>query len=546
MTLTADDAYARLKDITEQFKEFVSQKGRVSEADTRVKFIDRVLKEVCCWPEPALSREDHVNVGYSDYQLTMRDVPLVAVEAKREGIAFVLPTCTHARFAQLNGAMMTDAEVKKVLYQVRKYCDDGGIKFAVATNGYTWIIFRAIRDDMPWNRGRARIYPSIESILEHFVEFWNLLSYDAISQGSLDIQFGRIPPPPRDLFRVIDRLFNADLPLRRNRLNTQLQPILKYIFEDIAAQDDLDLLNSCYVHTESLLVVARDLNVVITDALPKELEQAGTREVTQTESDVGVFGESVHVAVQHKRGELYLLLGGIGSGKTTFLKRYHKLIANSFLQNNAFVFAVDFLQAPLDAGRLETFVWNAILGPLRTVYDSQNVENPRHVKSIFRDKIAAIEHTALRKFAKHTEEYEQALGPYLASWQSDLEDYLPRLLQFIARTNKRTAVLFADNVDQLDPEYQAQIFLLAQRVTREAGCVTIVALREESYYAPSIQNTFTAYNTHKFHIASPQFRRMIGNRIEYAIRSLPVATSLPGTQSGVRHSTSWRYWNSSV
>jgi len=81
-------------------------------------------------------------------------------------------------------------------------------------------------------------------------------------------------------------------------------------------------------------------------------------------------------------------------------------------------------------------------------------------------------------------------------------------------------VLFIDNVDQLAPEYQAQIFLLAQRVTRIVGCITVVALREESYYTASIQNTFTAYSSRKFHIASPHFRGMIGNRIEYSIRML--------------------------
>ena len=81
-------------------------------------------------------------------------------------------------------------------------------------------------------------------------------------------------------------------------------------------------------------------------------------------------------------------------------------------------------------------------------------------------------------------------------------------------------MLFIDNVDQLDSEYQAQIFLLAQRITRMAGSVTVIALREESYYAPSVQNTFTAYTSHKFHIASPQFLPMIQNRIQYAIRAL--------------------------
>ena len=47
-----------------------------------------------------------------------------------------------------------------------------------------------------------------------------------------------------------------------------------------------------------------------------------------------------------RKGELYLLLGGIGSGKTTFLKRYQTLIAKSFLETQAFAFHLDFLKGP--------------------------------------------------------------------------------------------------------------------------------------------------------------------------------------------------------
>ncbi len=61
------------------------------------------------------------------------------------------------------------------------------------------------------------------------------------------------------------------------------------------------------------------------------------------------------------------------------------------------------------------------------------------------------------------------------------------------------------------------MFLLAQRVTRTIGAVTILALREESYYSASIQKTFTAYTNRKFHIASPRFRRLIDSRIQFAL-----------------------------
>jgi len=516
----ADSALKRLQDISEEFSSFIKEKGKVSESDTRVKLIDRVLKEVCLWPEAELSREDHVKSGYTDYQLRVRRSPLVVVEAKREGLSFVLPVDITKRAPKLGGALMTDQTVKGAIQQVRQYCDDQGIKFAIATNGYTWIVFRAIRDDMPWREGRARVFPSMEYIKEHFVEFWNLLSYPAIYEGSLESEFGRTTAASRKMLRVIDRLFNADLPLRRNRLNSQLQPLIEYIFEDIASQDDVDLLQSCYVHTGSLRIVAEDLDLVITDTIPKNIVFDGTKPLKQGDEDAGEFGGSVEEGIRKRKGELYLLLGGIGSGKTTFLRRYERLIAKDFLDAKSYTFHLDFLQAPLDIHNLENFVWSTVLELLRRNYETEQLEKRKYVKSIFKDKLRNLERTALRGIRKHTEDYEQAIGPYLLTWQEDVANYVPKLLRFSSVVHGKTAVLFIDNVDQLDPEYQAQIFLLAQRVTREAGCLTVIALREESYYATSIQNTFTAYTTHKFHIASPQFRLMVVNRIEYAIRAL--------------------------
>lgn len=520
MTDSADVALEHLKIIIQEFSDFVASRGQISEADTRVKLIDRILKEVCQWPEVEISREDHCDSGYTDYQLRVRRIPYVVVEAKREGKAFVLPNGATSRSASLKGALLTDPTVATTISQVRQYCDDQGIKFAVATNGYTWIVFRAIRDDMPWKNGSARIFPSLDYIATHFVEFWNLLSYESICNGALDSEFSRLPLASRNFYRVLDQLFNADLPLRRNRLNTQLQPLVKYIFEDIAAQEDIDLFKSCYVYTHSLRVVADDLNIVITDTIPKNVEFIDTAPVQQTEDDAGLFGEQFMRAVYARQGEMYLLLGGIGSGKTTFLKRYERIIAREFLETHSFTFHVDFLKAPLSPDQLESFVWNSVLNTLRTQYSSMDVECRKNLKSLFKQQLQNLERTVLRGVKKHTEGYEQAIGPHLLKWQENLSEYVPNLLRYVSVLHKRAVVLFIDNVDQLNPEYQAQIFLLAQRITRLAASVTVIALREESYYASSIQTAFTAFTSHKFHIASPHFRAMIQNRIEYAIRAL--------------------------
>jgi hypothetical protein len=304
-----DDALEKLRGIYEEFNEFCEKRGAVSEADTRAKVIDRILKEICFWPESEISREDKVHRGFIDYCLCVHGRPYIIVEAKKEGIPFIFPDGKSHKSLSLSGTILTSKELSEAINQVRGYCDDTGVRYAVASNGYSWIIFRAIREDMPWRKGRARIFPSIEYIIDNFTEFWNLLSYESISNGSLDAEFGSPHRTQRDMHRVIDRLFNADLPLQRNRFNSQLHPLISKIFENIADQDQLEILQSCYVHSASLKIVADDLDIVITDVIPRLLRDEGTEPIQQSSGHAGRFGKAIGTAMKSDHGQLFLLLG---------------------------------------------------------------------------------------------------------------------------------------------------------------------------------------------------------------------------------------------
>jgi len=441
------------------------------------------------------------------------------VEAKREGKPFTLPV-TASKYLKLSGPLMTNSEVRAATNQVRGYCDDCGVRYAVATNGYAWIVFRAIREDIPWRDGSARVFPSLEYIESNFTEFWNLMSYDAIQAGSLDGEFGTSLRAPRKMLRVIDRLFNSDLPLQRNRLHAQLHPLIQAIFQDIADQDPIEILESCYVHTGSLRIVARDLNAIIIDSIPKFLQDQGAEAVTQSATAAGTFGDAVADALNSKSGQLYVLLGGIGCGKTTFIKRFERETGKSLLESNrALLFHLDFLGAQIDPSTAEANAWQDLLKQVRSNYAKENYETRRNIKKAFTDNVQILSQT-IRAHAMPPGGFDRELSPYLEKWQSNTSDYVPRLLRVIQKDRRARIILFIDNVDQLSPLYQGQVFLLAQRMTRSIDALTILALREESYYTANLQRTLTAFTSRRFHIASPQFRKLIDNRIRYALNIL--------------------------
>ena len=64
-----DKSYEALKKLQNEFKDFCNRYGEVSEADTRVNLIDKILVQICRWPESNIKRETHSDSGYSDYFL---------------------------------------------------------------------------------------------------------------------------------------------------------------------------------------------------------------------------------------------------------------------------------------------------------------------------------------------------------------------------------------------------------------------------------------------------------------------------------------------
>lgn len=493
--------------------------GKTTEADTRAEFIDLVLRDVLEWPAGLIKREEHAESGYLDYTLLHRERPYLVVEAKKNAVEFKLPTPSTRKHYKISGTLQGSPSVKDAIEQVRRYCDDKAARYAIATNGEVWIAFRAIRDDMPWRDGMARVFHSRDYIEKNLVDFWNLFSFKAVCSGSLDHELGPLPSAKRKFHRVVDSIFNSLVPLTRNRLNAQLHPLVEGVFRDIADKEQLEILQDCYVHSRSLKVVTDDLNFVITDSIPHQLHSEGTVDVGPgaKKKDKTLFENEMSESLRSSTGQLFLLLGGIGCGKTTFIKRYLRSTGKKLLDEHGASFYIDFLKAPSSPADAEKFVWETMLNEIRSRYGHLGIEDREVLEELYAPRIKGLEATILA--GKKNTDRTDWISTYLADWQQELENYVPMLCKGLEKEGRAT-ILVIDNLDQLPSQYQADVFVLAQSISRKINCTTIVSMREESYYTGTLQRSFTAYSNKKFHIASPNFAKLVKNRIQFAEKLL--------------------------
>jgi hypothetical protein len=517
-----DKGFEALSEIYTSFGQFCKMRGQVTEADTRAKVIDRILKEALGWPEDAFAREIPVHEGYLDYLLTFSKRNLLLIEAKREGIPFDVPISlkTRRRY-KLSGIIKSDANIKDAIDQAHRYSVEIPVRYAVATNGYAWLIFRAMREDISWREGYSIIFPSAGEIKDHFTEFWNILSYPALLGGSLDREFSSRVSEPRLLMRPINQLKFPDAPLLRNRFHVALHPFVKGVFGDIDQAAHFEKFVKCYVHSESLRIVDQEFKLVIEDSIPHFGKIDGAVETKPGPLDAGPLGEEIKQAVSNRDGIVFLLLGGIGSGKTTYLHRFSGYVEKDFLDKNAIWFYINF-KFPPPEDKLEEYVKQNILSQLRQNKANMQFEERASLLLAYEDKIRPLKASILDAEDLSPVEFERRLNRYLEKWIKESNEYVTRILRLVPLLGK-TNIICIDNVDQLSPDFQVKIFHLAQRLAKEIQAVVVVALREESYYSASIQRAFTAYNNRIFHIASPPFTTLISRRLAYCREMLTLS-----------------------
>jgi hypothetical protein len=289
-----------------------------TEADTRARLISRVLHDVLDWPQQNVKREPHANPGYMDYVL-LTNKPVAVVEAKRSGDTFQLPPDIGkpGRPFLLGGILRSAKTLQEHIDQVAKYCLSNGIEYAVVSNGLQWVVFKALRTDgIHIAQGLALVFSGLADIEQRFVEFWTLLAYSQVCNHSLTRAFLPTEAHVYQYRRVTDELHYRNEKVSRNRLSSDLEPVIAEYLGEIAGEGSQEKLKQLYIKSPALERILRAVELRISFALPQSVLGAGGRVIETTET------ASVHREIERKlkkhiglppRGEVMLILGRFAS-----------------------------------------------------------------------------------------------------------------------------------------------------------------------------------------------------------------------------------------
>jgi hypothetical protein len=487
-----------------------------NEATTRLHLIDALLVDVLRWPKEEIIAEQSHGGTYADYAVG-RPATRMIVEAKREGVYFDLPAGVGPGVVPLPAITEASPAVGEAVKQVLGYCQERGVPIAVVSNGHQVIAFMASRQDgIPPLTARALVFDSLSAMRESFREFWDNLSAAGAEMLSLQstVGDGKVQLPPEKLSARI-----PDYPgyWSRNRISTELQTLGDLILADLIGAPEFEhaFLERCYLASNALSEYAL-VSKEILEARYSALESAESEISTSAARDDSDISDALQVdviAASLGRRPL-ILLGDVGVGKSIFIRHFVRIDAAEVMERSV-VLNINFGGEPALATDLREYVMDRFVIQLRDQYDI-DVESNKFVRAVYQAE--------LRSFANGVNGSLKGTNPRLYSErevaflekQLDKRDrHLQASFRHITRTQKRQVVVFLDNIDQRDLDFQEQVFLIGQSIAETWPATVFLSLRPETFFASRNSGSLTAYQPRVFTVAPPSVGTVIRKRLAY-------------------------------
>ena len=181
---------------------------------------------------------------------------------------------------------------------------------------------------------------------------------------------------------------------------------------------------------------------------------------------------------------LMLIIGNVGSGKTTFT-RYFKYI---YLEKNHPALAqkcewvfINMNFAPLASVEIYSWLKNNIIASIKANHCDLDFDDYSVIKRIFRRSIADFDKGLGQLLRGNELEYNKELFRILNQAKTNPDEYLESLLFFIKENYAKIPIIVLDNCDKRNKEEQLLMFEVAQWLRTQYKCIVILPMRDSTY-----------------------------------------------------------------
>ncbi|MDM1067361.1 hypothetical protein [Myroides odoratimimus] len=493
-----------------------------SEAQTRFDIIDRIIKEVLQWDNGQISVEEHVEyVGFIDYLLISGDIKIV-IEAKKIGKAF--PSPTKKKKLKVLGAVLSKPEIKEALQQAENYAIEKNANIVMVTNGECWCYYPLDYSS------KTTLYANILFPFDNFndaEELFNTFSIYNVENDSLSKINSNNDVILRNKLNYT--LNNSDYRLGRNNIADYIAQGINEAIMSEALISDENVLKECYVESDNRARFDKTLQIHLNQYKPKLIEPIKTIKRNKNKD----FASFLQVTKPNINTPVTLIIGSVGSGKTTYLKHFEYIKAKDILKEQKFHWIYVDFEKMGKGGDARKFLYKALNNYLL----EENVSNPTDYENLiypaYEKEIEALKKGPFAILSKNSEKFDDKISEIILKDFEEVEPYVEKVYSYIG--SKQMCIIVIDNVDLYEDEkLETDVFSEAIALSKKLNSMTFISLRDSTYIKHKDSSIFNAYELNKFWINPPSFLEVLSKRLMYASRILKDQKATIDLFSGTR------------
>lgn len=523
-----DASYQRLSAI---MPEIIRDLGTsVTEADARLRVIDRILVEVLGWPRGDVQAEERTDSGFADYVCKDASLSRLVVEAKRDNRTLGVDNKSMTTY-RLNGPVFRSEAARQGLAQAISYCGSKNAELAVVTNGREWIIFRANRlgDGTDTRDGMAFVFPGLAEVDEHFQTFYDLLARESVLAYRFRPLFQEAEGQPirsKVFSRPLRGPHSARL-LPLSDLSADLDKIMSSFFQRLTGHDDPDMIRNCFVETAESHQADKRLARITTDIV----QQIQTLDTGR--------GEALATLIERLQDmnarEFVLLVGTKGSGKSTFTKRFFDVVLQRRISERCVVVTIDLRTSSGDLDSLGPWLDKKVLEALEQTLFEQG-PSFSELKGMFYDEYSRLRRgTWATLYEQNKQAFQQGFGEKIeAQRESAPKEYIHGLIRHVINSRRALPVIVFDNTDHFEIEFQQRVYQYARSVYEAVQCLIILPITDRTSWQLSKHGALQSFEHEALFLPTPHTADVIRKRIQYIESKVDAFESFGGTDYFVR------------
>lgn len=262
--------------------------------------------------------------------------------------------------------------------------------------------------------------------------------------------------------------------------------------------------------------------------------------INQIRSEAGKkLSNEIQKAIDAGKGEVVLIVGKKGAGKSTFIERFFYQVLSKEVRKKCIHLNVDLAKFPGEekiqnwiTGEIKKQIFKAFYGKRSPTYDE--------LQGIFikdYDRWRSAEYAPLYETDKN--QFKIEFGKYMAQQdRAEPYEYVVRLLEHCISARKKMPCIVFDNADQFPSEVQEELFQYSEALRRAISIVfVILPITDKTAWQHIKDGPLESYKSKSFWLPVPATKEIFKKRLDYIKYKLEKADKKSGiftTPNGIK------------